>query len=312
MKTDKASISSMESVYRNIELVMPSEMSAFIRKEGSRQVSLPPFHDRFTLHRIEDFRSIHKLPIPPHRKPVCDFIFLTQGKSIRYRNMDGFEVLPNDMFFLPAYQVLTKEEMSEDIHGFYCHFDLEIFTRSLIKKDFTKDFPFLQSTGYPVLSISNSKQGEVLSILHRLEKIYRCGKQPDFGLICSYLLSLFLEIKEFAVDDQVNVSDAASQITRDYKNALSNYIYRYHRISEFAAHLSITPNYLNRCVNMTTGRTARDLLFEMILLEAKVLLKQTNLSISAIAYKLGKKAPSDFTRFFRSKTGVTPKQYRES
>jgi AraC family transcriptional activator of pobA len=50
---------------------------------------------------------------------------------------------------------------------------------------------------------------------------------------------------------------------------------------------------------------------EMILLEAKVLLKQTDLSISEIAYKIGEKGSSNFSRFFRTKTGVTPKEYRE-
>ena len=312
MKTDRTGAYSMEEEFENIALVMPSEMQDFIKKEGNVNVSLPPFHHQFTLHRIENFRNIHKLPIPPHRKPVYDFIFLTKGKSVRYRNMDGFEILPNHFCFLPAYQILTKEEMSEDIHGFYCHFDLKIFAKSLIKKDFINEFPFLQSNKNPIVKISDSKKEEVLMILQRLENIYWSGEKPDFELISSYLLTLFLEIKKFVTHSSVNTSDAAAQITQQYKNALSNYIYKYNRVADYAKHLSITPNYLNRCVSTTTGRAARDLLYDIILLEAKVLLKQTTLSISEIAYKLGKKDHSDFSRFFKSKTGVTPKQYRKN
>jgi AraC-like DNA-binding protein len=49
----------------------------------------------------------------------------------------------------------------------------------------------------------------------------------------------------------------------------------------------------------------------MILLEAKVLLAQTDLSVSEIAYQIGKQDPSNFGRFFRTKMGITPKEYRQ-
>jgi AraC family transcriptional activator of pobA len=45
-------------------------------------------------------------------------------------------------------------------------------------------------------------------------------------------------------------------------------------------------------------------------MEAKALLRQTSLSVSEIAFKIGKEDPSDFARFFKSKSGLTPSQYR--
>ena len=48
---------------------------------------------------------------------------------------------------------------------------------------------------------------------------------------------------------------------------------------------------------------------DMILLEVKASLKQTTLSISEIAFKIGKDDPSDFSKFFKTKTGLTPKEY---
>ncbi|NBB21336.1 helix-turn-helix domain-containing protein [Runella sp. CRIBMP] len=48
----------------------------------------------------------------------------------------------------------------------------------------------------------------------------------------------------------------------------------------------------------------------MLLLEAKVLLKQTNLNVTEIAYKIGKNEISDFARFFKAQTGMKPSEYR--
>ena len=72
------------------------------------------------------------------------------------------------------------------------------------------------------------------------------------------------------------------------------------------------PNHLNKCVKAATGKSAQDLLSEMVLLEAKVLLRQTSLSVNEIAFKIGKEDTSDFIRFFKSKTNLTPTEYRKT
>lgn len=82
------------------------------------------------------------------------------------------------------------------------------------------------------------------------------------------------------------------------------------KVNDFADYLSVTPNHLNKSVKSTTVKSAHKLLVEMRILEAKVLLIQSNLSIAEIAHKIGKMDQSDFTQFFKSKTQMTPKQYR--
>ncbi|MDZ7899775.1 MAG: helix-turn-helix transcriptional regulator [Arcicella sp.] len=67
---------------------------------------------------------------------------------------------------------------------------------------------------------------------------------------------------------------------------------------------------MHKCVKATVGKSAHELLEDMRVLEAKVLLKQSTMSIGEIAFKIGKFEPSDFSRFFKSKTNITPKQYR--
>jgi AraC family transcriptional regulator, transcriptional activator of pobA len=83
-------------------------------------------------------------------------------------------------------------------------------------------------------------------------------------------------------------------------------------VTEYADMLAVSPNHLNKCVKTATGKSAQDLLNEMIVLEAMVLIKQTDMQISEIAYKLSQQNHSDFSRFFKSKTGMTPKEYKQN
>lgn len=55
------------------------------------------------------------------------------------------------LFFLPAYQISTHENMSADAKGFYCHFDMEIFNSIWMKPDMLAEFPFLQFNGSPLI-----------------------------------------------------------------------------------------------------------------------------------------------------------------
>lgn len=79
----------------------------------------------------------------------------------------------------------------------------------------------------------------------------------------------------------------------------------------YADLLAVTADYLNKCVKAATGKSAHDLLGDMILMEAKALLRQTSLSVSEIAFEIGKEDLSDFTRFFKNKTGLKPSDYRQ-
>jgi AraC family transcriptional regulator, transcriptional activator of pobA len=82
-------------------------------------------------------------------------------------------------------------------------------------------------------------------------------------------------------------------------------------LTDYADLLNVTPNYLNKCVKTAIDKTAQDLLKEMLILEAKTLIKYSQLNVSEIAIKLCDQTPSNFARFFKKQTGLSPKEYAE-
>lgn len=264
----------------------------------------------FHINRIEDIKDFIKFPLPPHRKTVIDFIFLTGGKSIRSKGLDTYEITAGDIFFLPAFQISSHEFYSPDAKGFYCHFDAEILTKNFIQPGFLNQFSFLQYVGDPMIRIGETAVATVSFILNRLLAANTTGNQ-HLPLVSTYLCALFMELQPFVVTAEKVKENAAARITQQYKNALSQHIYEKQSVSAYADLLAVTGDYLNKCVKAATGKPAHDLISDMMLMEVKALLKQTPLSISEIAFKIGKQDPSDFTRFFKSKTGFTPSQYRQ-
>ena len=74
--------------------------------------------------------------------------------------------------------------------------------------------------------------------------------------------------------------------------------------------LAVTPNHLNETVKHTTGKTCSDLIKTMMVLEAKIMLRQTDRSVSEIANELNFQDLSHFTKYFKKYTQLTPVEFR--
>lgn len=83
-----------------------------------------------------------------------------------------------------------------------------------------------------------------------------------------------------------------------------------HGIGFYADRLCLTPKYLSKLVKRKTGRTAKAIISDYILLQARIMLMNSNLSIQQISDALGFPSQSVFGKFFKKAMGVAPKVYR--
>lgn len=146
-------------------------------------------------------------------------------------------------------------------------------------------------------------------IFERLENEYKKGKGCRIEVLRAYLITLFVELMPF-YKDTPSTNNNAHLITEKFRKALGIYIYEKQKVEDYAIILKIPVKKLNKYIKSVTGQNAHELLNEMILLESKVLLRQTSLSISEISYKLGQVHISNFVRLFKSRTGMSPGEYR--
>lgn len=79
----------------------------------------------------------------------------------------------------------------------------------------------------------------------------------------------------------------------------------------YADKLCLTPNYLSGVIKEYTGKTATEWVNEYVILEAQIMLKDSDLSISEIAYRLNFPSQSAFGKYFKQQMGVGPKAYRK-
>ena len=109
------------------------------------------------------------------------------------------------------------------------------------------------------------------------------------------------------------------EITADFLQLYENHLAELfagraqHRMSssEFAARLFIHPGHLTNTIKLTTGHSPCDFMERGIVAEAERLLLQTDRSVAEIGMTFAYDEPTNFIKFFKGMTGMTPLQYRK-
>ncbi|WP_439489822.1 helix-turn-helix domain-containing protein [Algoriphagus sp.] len=260
---------------------------------------------RFFIHSFKDDKVELNLPLPPHKKTVNDLMFITNGCIKGYLGIDSYQLEKNDFLFTPRNTISSAVSVSSDLEGFYCHFSDEI-----IEANPFLEILYTQRLDGVHISIPESEAKNLEYLLNRVLLLYKSFSKEgkDYHLLSYYistiLAEVFLSFKKTEVIPRKN-----SDILLKFKSLAYDQYREQISIKEYASQLNITANHLNKVVKSETGKTATEIIREIVILEAKVLLLQSKLTISEISLALGFDDASYFSRFFKKETGYTPTKY---
>ena len=134
------------------------------------------------------------------------------------------------------------------------------------------------------------------------------------GIVTSFMYKIFeLLVNKLKENEQKRkIPERCEIVFDDFIKEVNLFNGTEHSLSFFANRLNLTPNYLSARVKEYSGRTAMEWIEDSVILEAKTMLKHTDLSIQEIAYKLDFPTQTFFGKYFKRITGMSPKQYKNS
>jgi AraC family transcriptional regulator, transcriptional activator of pobA len=161
------------------------------------------------------------------------------------------------------------------------------------------------------------KQDAVAEFDQLMEQMKREFEQPEkFGkqIILVHLLQILLIklerlLKTIGAEND-EVVDDNHDIFRDFITALEQHYNQQHGVSYYAGLLNIPARQLAGTTRRLVGKTAKQVVEERLMLEAKRYLRYSDQSVKEIAYSLGYEDPSYFSKVFKKLTGVTPNEYK--
>ncbi|MBQ8809013.1 MAG: AraC family transcriptional regulator [Bacteroidales bacterium] len=170
---------------------------------------------------------------------------------------------------------------------------------------------FSYSRYIPVMQVSDSKFDDFQSYFRFLYKESNEKSTYQDEILRSILYALILEITG-EYDAQYNLNTGAEIKSHDVSDKFFHLLAVYYKenrtVQFYADKLNITSKYLTTAIKKTTGRPVLEWLHEAVLIEAKMLLMTTDLTVQEISDRLNFSSPSAFVQFFKKHTGTTPKK----
>lgn len=110
--------------------------------------------------------------------------------------------------------------------------------------------------------------------------------------------------------EREQTNDRRAEIYYEYNDLVMKHYREWHHVSQYAEAMRLTLPHVCSTVKAYSGKTAGDMITDAILTDAKAQLKISNVQVKEIAFSLGFENVAFFNRFFKSRTGLTPKEYR--
>ena len=165
----------------------------------------------------------------------------------------------------------------------------------------------LNQEGQSLLKDFQALLSKILEISHSFREE---AAQSLISSMMNFLSGLWLDkIQDIKKEQQHDTN--RSRVTFDnFIRLVSENHMKHRNVGFYADQLCLTPKYLSKVVKNFSGSSAPDWIDAYVILEAKNLLKYSDLAIKEIVYRLNFPNQSVFYKFFKTRTGITPSQYR--
>lgn len=220
---------------------------------------------------------------------------------------------PNDLVIVPENYVYASTHV-RDCKGFCIHFKTE-YIQPLISKPLVGEFPFFDFEAEHIINISEQESQLIqMSFTDIIREYNQFSPEKDY-LLRHFILILLARVREVfrkrTGSNEVNGTNE-NRIANRFKHLLQNNFIGMRRVEEYAAMLHISPKHLSDMVKKATGRSPRQIINDVLLLEAKVLLGSTDKTVTQIAQELRFDDQPHFNHFIKQQTGLTPRQLRRN
>lgn len=221
-----------------------------------------------------------------------------------------FRIQKNQIIFLTEFHQMEIKNIQQlrlirFNRSFYCiiDHDSEVGCKGIL---------FFGASQVPLISIpvDESEKFETLWKMFGIEMQSKDSLQIE---MLQMMLKRFLILctRLYKIQHKVlTMGKGSMDIVRQFNFLVESFFKTKHTVAEYAELLNKSPKTLSNLFAQYNQKTPLQIIQDRKLLEARRLLHYTDKSVKEIAYELGFEDVQTFSRFFKKKEGVSPKQYK--
>lgn len=271
------------------------------------------------LQKVKPYQGKEKVSV------IFDFYIVslkrTESGTVKYvYGQQQYDFDEGILFFIAPNQVFSfepDEDFSSSGFVLLLHPDFLWGTPFATK---IKEFDFFSYSVNEALFVSENEEATLKGFIQNIEKEYKSTIDKfSQGIIISQIEAFLTYSDRFYQRQFLTRKISNHQILERLEQLLENYFVKklqleigLPKVQYVADKLNISPNYLSGVLRTVTGQNTKQHIQDKIIELAKLKLSTTDMTISEIAYDLGFEYSQSFSKLFRTKTKLSPLEFRTS
>ena len=265
--------------------------------------------DHFSNYLAKHYSHLHF----PHKHSFYHLVFFTKGKGEHSIDFLTYPVTPLQLYCMIPGQVHSWH-FEGRTDGYIINFSDRFFKSFLLNPHYLEKFSFFSGiSSEGVIKIPTASKERIIQLLECIVTIaQKQDVRQHLDKIKVLMLQLFMLLEEEVPPLPAGtVPQQKMLLLKNFRKLIEEHYKDIKLPKQYAELLYVTPNHLNALCQDLVGKTAGELIRDRVLLEAKRLLTNANITAAEVAYDLNFQDNSYFSRFFRKYTGQTPETFRK-
>ena len=259
---------------------------------------------------------INEAPMPtePRRMNFILIGLCTRGQVVYRVDTQEQIINPGDLLVVSERHVVDHYQPSPNMEGLCIILSMPFF-HEIIQNVRDVSQLFLLSRSHPVMTLQQKDIDTFKAYFNTIkEKIGDKTNHFRRDLIRTLLLAMSYDLSNVIYREQNSPArqTRADVIFTQFIKLVENHCKQERRVSWYAQQLGITAKYLSETVKASSAHTPNEWIDNYVLMELRLLLKNSTKTIKEIAWELNFPNQSFLGKYFKERMGISPKEYRKS
>lgn len=244
----------------------------------------------------------------PYRAESYAIEFLRKGNIVMQTKLKKVVIHAPAILTLGPSVIRSFTKGSDEILIDIIFFKPQFFLHNQANVFFLSQYDFFENSEKHVFNLEKKNKTKFEQIFSLLIQSLENNSNHQPAIFRAYLYILIYEldfIKQIIPD-----STTQNPLFEKFKEILFRDFSKQRSVQYYADNLNVTRKYLSEVIKNNSGKTASNWIEDIVILEAKVLLQNQELSINQISDMLNFQNQSGFGRFFKKCEGISPLEYR--
>ncbi|ASK29967.1 AraC family transcriptional regulator [Chryseobacterium sp. T16E-39] len=269
----------------------------------------------FVVMTIDSTNYSVKLNVPYRAEYFC-MILITNGEERFIIEDIRYKVSKGDIVFCPIGQTFWIEEISNDYKGEYIFFSIDFISNAGFNY---KSSDVLRSLSEDPIHVVHNEPDLFRRLKFHLDELKILNNTEKENYYFNEMIWHHFSLVMYETDNHFKKTETGNpvtyredEITTSFFILVREHFKEEHSVQFYADKLFISRKYLTKVINKTMFKSPRDIIHQVLIVEARLLLKNSNANVNEVAAQLKFPDQASFSKFFKKQTGISPLTYKRT